>query len=284
MSSGVVARTCQTISLIDFYEFAFIKTDVKTTDRKVRSHISMKTTLYLFGLFAVIVSLTGCKPRQTSMTGQVFIVTAGGENVKLGGIRVLLIEKQKATNALQLSFETAIKLVRTASQSEISKYNESLNDIQLSINTLMGTLTEEQTNVYAAQVKFNEAEQKYEQYLATQPLRTNAAYIRIYRDLISLLDSVANQQTALHGLAQAADKTSTPGTPIYVPPHYGRGDVGYWINKNNQDTSSTQPQKDASGQSTGDGNGVHTWRRGGSPPPPTKIEWLCSDFGGVPPD
>lgn len=59
--------------------------------------------------------------------------------------------------------------------------------------------------------------------------------------------------------------------------------VGYWVNKQNNSTSSTQPKKDASGQLVGDGNGSRSWRRGGSPPPPTKIEWLCSDFGGIPP-
>ena len=59
--------------------------------------------------------------------------------------------------------------------------------------------------------------------------------------------------------------------------------VGYWVNKQNNSTSSTQPKKDANGQLAGDGKGSRSWRRGGSPPTPTKIEWLCSDFGGIPP-
>ena len=59
--------------------------------------------------------------------------------------------------------------------------------------------------------------------------------------------------------------------------------IGYWVNKNTDSTSSTQPAKDANGELVGDGKGSRSWRRGGSPPPPNKIEWLCSDFGGIAP-
>ena len=59
--------------------------------------------------------------------------------------------------------------------------------------------------------------------------------------------------------------------------------IGYWINKNNNSTSLSQPQKDSNGQFVGDGKGMRAWRRGGTPKPPTKIEWLCSDYGGIPP-
>jgi|ERR1017187_9453235 hypothetical protein len=59
--------------------------------------------------------------------------------------------------------------------------------------------------------------------------------------------------------------------------------IGYWVNKQDNATSATQPKKDSSGKLTGDGNGIRSWRRGGSPPTPTKTEWFCSDFGGIPP-
>jgi hypothetical protein len=59
--------------------------------------------------------------------------------------------------------------------------------------------------------------------------------------------------------------------------------LGYWVNKNSDSTSATQPARDANGKLSGDGKGSRSWRRGGSPPPPTKVEWLCSDFGGIAP-
>lgn len=59
--------------------------------------------------------------------------------------------------------------------------------------------------------------------------------------------------------------------------------IGYWLNEKTKETSSTQPNKDSNGKLTGDGKGALAWRRGGTPPPPSKIEWLCSKSGGIPP-
>jgi hypothetical protein len=49
----------------------------------------------------LIVFLAGCKPKQTALTGQIFIVTRGAENIKLGGVEILLIEKSQAVDFLQ---------------------------------------------------------------------------------------------------------------------------------------------------------------------------------------
>jgi hypothetical protein len=59
--------------------------------------------------------------------------------------------------------------------------------------------------------------------------------------------------------------------------------VGYWVNGRIGATSSAQPAKNSNGEWVGDGNGYRSWRRGGTPPSPTKIEWLCSSYGGIPP-
>lgn len=58
---------------------------------------------------------------------------------------------------------------------------------------------------------------------------------------------------------------------------------GYWVSTNRQKTSSAMPKKDENGNFFGDGQGALYWRRGGSPAYPTKIEWLCSDSGGIEP-
>jgi hypothetical protein len=60
--------------------------------------------------------------------------------------------------------------------------------------------------------------------------------------------------------------------------------VGFWVNGKTSATSSKQPTKDDTGEWVGDDSGGRAWRRGGTPPPPTKIQWLCSSHGGVPPD
>jgi hypothetical protein len=58
--------------------------------------------------------------------------------------------------------------------------------------------------------------------------------------------------------------------------------VGYWTNDKTGETSSAEPVlKD--GKYVGDGHGVRVWRRGGSPLPPMKIEWLMSKSGGIKP-
>ena len=71
---------------------------------------------------------------------------------------------------------------------------------------------------------------------------------------------------------------------------WGNGDgrttwwVGYWINAKDNSRSLTQPTKAANGNWVGDGRGGPIWRRGGTPFAPTKIEWLCSKYGGIPPN
>jgi hypothetical protein len=59
--------------------------------------------------------------------------------------------------------------------------------------------------------------------------------------------------------------------------------VGLWTNEKDKSSSAIQPKKDDSGKWVGDGKGIRFWRRGGSPPRPTEIEWLCSKSGGIPP-
>lgn len=58
--------------------------------------------------------------------------------------------------------------------------------------------------------------------------------------------------------------------------------VGYWINEETDRTSSVEPVLE-NGKYVGDENGSRFWRRGGSPPPPSKIEWLLSKSGGIKP-
>ncbi len=77
--------------------------------------------------------------------------------------------------------------------------------------------------------------------------------------------------------------------PKNTQARWGNGDgrttwwIGYWKNEQDDTSSSIQPQKGARGHFIGDRKGYLHWRRGGSPPAPSQIEWLCSDSGGIPP-
>ncbi len=57
---------------------------------------------------------------------------------------------------------------------------------------------------------------------------------------------------------------------------------GYWHNKKTDQYSSTRPNP-KNGVYVGYNTGRPGWRRGGSPGKPTKLEWLLSKSGGIPP-
>lgn len=56
---------------------------------------------------------------------------------------------------------------------------------------------------------------------------------------------------------------------------------GYWYNKTSNSYSSELPQKGNDGIYVGDGiNRKGYWDTGGTPPTPSDLEWLLSDYGG----
>jgi hypothetical protein len=61
----------------------------------------MKAKIIVFFIIVVAtLGLTGCKPKPVALSGQIFIVTQGGENIKLGDVEILLIEKSQVVNFL----------------------------------------------------------------------------------------------------------------------------------------------------------------------------------------
>jgi hypothetical protein len=57
---------------------------------------------------------------------------------------------------------------------------------------------------------------------------------------------------------------------------------GYWKNAKSGGTSVSQPAE--SDGFKGDGEAKPKWRDGGSPKPPSYVEWLCSNEGGIAPE
>ena len=63
-----------------------------------------------------------------------------------------------------------------------------------------------QTNVDSAQQQFNQAKTNYDRFVATNPLLTNAVYVKIKKDLTFCTQSIALQQQAIPSLEKAVDE------------------------------------------------------------------------------
>jgi hypothetical protein len=75
----------------------------------------MKVCLF-FTAFLLTVGLLGCKPKTVTVTGQIFIVTRGAENFKLGAVEVLLIEKSEVADYLQKKQPTIESVIASRQQ------------------------------------------------------------------------------------------------------------------------------------------------------------------------
>jgi hypothetical protein len=103
-------------------------------------------------IFAVVLALTGCKPRETTLSGQMFIVTRDAENIKLGLIEVLLIEKDSAKEFIQKR-QPAIDAEIASRQHEFELCNEIMtntSDMDLPLEQPYG-----RTN-YSALIQYRE--------------------------------------------------------------------------------------------------------------------------------
>jgi hypothetical protein len=72
---------------------------------------------HYFTALLISLSLFGCKPKETTLSGQMFVVTRGAENIKLGLVEVQLIEKDSVTEFIR-NKQAAIDAEIAARQSE----------------------------------------------------------------------------------------------------------------------------------------------------------------------
>ena len=140
----------------------------------------MKTILYAFALLFSL-SFIGCKPKETTLSGQAFIVTRGGENIKLGLVEVLLIEKKDVKEFIQQK-QPAVDAEIVARQHEY----EAAKDLLTTTNTVAApdvdcaVITE--TNYLAMQTLFEirnkqlEAERNAELVLRQQAEYSSSRY------------------------------------------------------------------------------------------------------------
>jgi len=85
-----------------------------------------------------IIGLVGCKPKATTVSGQVFIVTKGAENFKLGDVEILLVEKSQVTDFLQKK-QPAIDLAMASKRQE-------LTNAEQEVATALGNADKAQAN------------------------------------------------------------------------------------------------------------------------------------------
>ena len=111
----------------------------------------MKTNI-VFALVTILgmFGLTGCRPKSEAasneikatpkikLTGQMFIVTEGAENIKLGDVEVLLIEKAQAVDFLWKKRSTIDSIMQSRKQAlEIAKTNAGEPDAEYELAAKM---------------------------------------------------------------------------------------------------------------------------------------------------
>ena len=104
-------------------------------------------------LASLTAGLLGCKPKETIVSGQVFIVTAGAVNIPLGDVEVQFIEKQQVVEFLR--------------KKEI---------------TIAAEIVANQHEEAAAGKDAEQAQKDYDSFKANPPYSTNSDYVKIKAD------------------------------------------------------------------------------------------------------
>ncbi|HEY3931862.1 MAG TPA: hypothetical protein VGM58_05775 [Verrucomicrobiae bacterium] len=129
-------------------------------------------------IFAALVALTGCK-RETMLSGQMFSVTQGADNVKLGDVEILLIEKSQVADFLQKK-----QLVIEAETK--SRFQEYANAVQ----------------------KYKEAQTRFNWFTTSKPYETNADWIKMKSRSDSLYEQYVQQTNHADQLQAYIDKVN----------------------------------------------------------------------------
>jgi len=113
----------------------------------------MKTLQIVLPVLSLIIASAGCKPNETSLSGQIFIVTQGAANVRLGDVEILLIEKRQvveflARRHLEIESEKTVRSQEVATASELAM----------------------------------KAQQDFDWFLANRPFTTNLDYVHTKAD------------------------------------------------------------------------------------------------------
>lgn len=109
-----------------------------------------------------MISQNGCKPRDRTLEGQVFIVTRASENMKLGLVEVLIIDEKAVTEFAarkQAEFEKA----KARFEAELAEFEKGKARLA--------------TNVFLAQGELTVAQKDLDNFKTT--LLTNPKYLKM---------------------------------------------------------------------------------------------------------
>jgi hypothetical protein len=134
---------------------------------------------------AGMLGLAGCKPKATTVSGQVFIVTKGADNVKLGAVEILLIEKSQVTGFLQKK-QPAIDL-------EMASKRQELTNAEQEVATALGNA--------------DKAQAYFDWFMVNKPYKTNADRVNIKSQWDNLLKQYVRQTNYVEQLSHDVDKT-----------------------------------------------------------------------------
>jgi hypothetical protein len=108
-----------------------------------RQTMKSKTIIVVLAFTGIFV-LSGCKPNETKITGQVFIATGGGVSVRLGAVEVQVIEKQQAIDFI-LRRQNEIPAAKQALEKAQRDYDTYVEAISKELNPLEEQLEELRT-------------------------------------------------------------------------------------------------------------------------------------------
>jgi hypothetical protein len=135
--------------------------------------------------------LLGCRPKETAVSGQMFIVTRGAENIKLGDVEVLLIQKQEAMQFLKTN-QPAMESRIASSQHQFAVAQEGAKRAQADYDSATGLARAATKVLGAATTKdVEKAQADYRSFVANSPLFANADYVKISAERERLLQEIA---------------------------------------------------------------------------------------------
>ena len=208
----------------------------------------MKLKSLILVAIAGVIGLAGCKPKETAISGQVFIATSGRENIRLGAVEVLLIERQQVTNCLQKRQAVISDKMKLATRAMLETRQRDTANAEFDVKARQNNVTNAEQNVEDAQKQFDPVKKEYDQFMATQPFLTNAVYVKIKKDLAFRTGLIPSKQQNIGFLEQELEKPYSAQTWVqdYNGPH---GTSGHWAGSSQAEQAE---QKQAAGKNLAD--------------------------------
>lgn len=133
----------------------------------------MKGSLTLTFVASIIFGIAGCKPKEASLSGQIFVVTRNAENIKMGDIEVSLLEKEPVVNFFEkrsLELNKVLEIKQTAvtnAERSFEFASQNLKNDRESLNSL------NKAEVYRTNAIYVELNQKWESLFKSYLIQSN---------------------------------------------------------------------------------------------------------------